>query len=146
MELLGKSRTVDFNGRKVEVRELTIRQIVSLSSQLARISRFQPVFEDLAAKDNARVIRGILSLVRTVPGELASFVAVALPRRRRLFWTVPAVTKRDILDATPEQVVDLVTAIVEVNNLGEMFKKKVLEPVRGLSMTQSPSSSTARDG
>ena len=110
---LARTNEVEFSGGTVTIHELSLRKIQVLAGVLKEIGSKGSVLANLSSEDPGKLADAVAGLLQDVPDKLVQVVQLA----------APDLTEADVLDATPRAVLELLVAIWELNNLGELMRK-----------------------
>lgn len=109
-----RTLTVSFNEKDVTVRELSLRQFMELGTIVEEIEGLASIFSNIETRETMDIIKAVSELLKTAPQSLGRVISKATD-----------LEPDQVLDGTLDEVMDLVLAIVKVNNFVDAFKKKV---------------------
>ena len=104
-------RTVAFRGREVVLYEVSLRTIKKLAVVLRELLPGGQA--ELGSGDPVQVANAITALVENAPDKLAALVVLV----------APTLTVDEVLDATARDVVAILVAAWELNNIMDLLKK-----------------------
>jgi len=110
---LARTNEVEFCGGTVTIHELSLRKIQTLAGLLKDIGSKGSALANLSSEDPGKLADAVAGLLQDVPDKLVAVVRLG----------VPELTEEAVLDATPRAVLELLVAIWELNNLGELMRK-----------------------
>lgn len=113
-ELQARSKEVQFNGKPVTVRELTLGDIMGVGKALSSIASRADIFDAFKSEDTDKQAVAISELLVMLPQDMAELIQLAT-----------GLKPEKVIAATPAQVLDLVLEIWELNNLVDIFGKKL---------------------
>ncbi len=113
MQTTARTNIVHFRGQDITIRELSLRKIGALAEIMEGLAN-QFDKEALESEDMQRIVPAVSHLIQSAPDKIVALVKLGAD-----------VTDDDILDATPRELMDLFIHIWQINNLAEMFQKKV---------------------
>lgn len=109
-----RTLTVSFNEKDVTVRELSLRQFMELGSIVEEIEGLASIFSDIETRETMDIIKAVSQLLKTAPESLGRVISKATDLK-----------PDEVLDGTIDEVLEIVMAIIKVNNFVDTFKKKV---------------------
>ena len=113
-EIQGRTKTVEFAGEKVTVRELTLGDFSKVGDALGKVVGRTAIFEAFKSGDTEKQALAMADLLIVIPNDLADLINLAT-----------GVDQEKVLNATAPQVIDLFLEIWKLNNLVDVFGKKL---------------------
>lgn len=113
-ETLRNVAEVQFGGRTVQVKELSLRKFQALGSVVGQIEALGKALGDIENLEPGEVIKTVGNLFTTAPEVVAQVISTATD-----------LTQDEVLDGTISEVLEVVAAVIRVNNFMSTFKKKV---------------------
>jgi len=134
MQTTARMKPVQFMGKDIIVRELSLRKIGKLADAVEGLAG-QLDRKAFVSEDMEQIVPAMIKLIRVAPEKIVEIVRLGAD-----------VAEDDVLDATPREIIGLFLEIWHVNNLLELFRKKlqpVLPPALGGPEMSAPGPSEA---
>lgn len=109
-----RTATVPFNDTDVVVKELSLRQFQEFGDIVGEVEELANVFKDIEKMETLDVVKAIAGLMKTAPDLVGQVISKATD-----------LTPDQVLDGTIDEIMELVVAIIKVNNFVDSFKKKL---------------------
>lgn len=109
-----RAATVLFNDKDVVVKELSLRQFQEFGDIVGEVEELADIFKDIEKMETLDVVKAIAGLMKTAPDLVGQVISKATD-----------LTPDQVLDGTIDEVMELVVAIIKVNNFVDSFKKKL---------------------
>lgn len=116
-KVLPKTTEVEFAGKTVVLRKLTLGKYAELSRMISSLGTAVDL-EAFSSEDTAKIMKSVLTLLETAPEKIAEIGEL-----------ISGVEKQILLDSEAEEVIDLIVAGWKLNNVIALFKdtaKKVM--------------------
>lgn len=112
--ILPKTKTIQFNGKDLTLKRLTMRQFMLLGEALESIMGQKDIAAKMQSGKPADVIPAILTLIQVAPGSIAKIASIAT-----------GLTADEVLDSQPDEVIALLKAVWDFNDLIDLLKKNL---------------------
>lgn len=105
---------VPFGDRQVTVKELSLRQFQALGAIVSQVEDLGKMLGQIETLEAGAVIATIGKLFTTAPDIVAKIISTATD-----------MSEDEVMDGTLTDILEVVGAVIQVNNFMETFKKKV---------------------
>lgn len=109
-----RTATVSFNDKDVVVKELSLRQFQEFGDIVGEVEELANVFKGIEKMETLDVVKAIAGLMKTAPDLVGQVISKATD-----------LTPDQVLDGTIDEIMEVVVAIIKVNNFMDSFKKKL---------------------
>ncbi len=130
-----KTEKVWFADKEVLVKELTLGQFEELANIVEKVESLAEVFGKIEDMEPLQIVKAVAGLMKQAPQTLGEILSLATD-----------MDPNQVKEGTATELLELITAIVRVNNFVDAFKKKVdiLFPSLQIS-PESPEEAPASD-
>jgi hypothetical protein len=132
-ETQARGETVALGGRAIVLREIPLEGFRKLGDIVGQLTAFKDAGESLTSDDAEKVVDGLKDILTKAPGIIVRLIQVAaMPT---ILDQIPVIgpylrsllIARAVLKAPPREIIEALLAIIRMNNLMEMARKKAPE-------------------
>lgn len=125
MKILGKTKKIEINGKKITVKKLSLRKIAQLFEQLKSLPKELTNIDQMS---NEEVMQNLPMMLAGIMPAIAGIVVSAIDDKE--------VTEEFLLDECGlDDNLEIITAILEINNVDKIFL--ALKSIKGIGQKKA---------